>query len=62
MYLLLLTGDYYSPMEHVLSNGTSSYSDARQFEALRRGKAPNRKERRHPLQPAGAVSSYSVTL
>jgi hypothetical protein len=61
-YGLILSGEYYSPLEHVWGNDTAVYGDAALFEALRREKTPTFVEGRPRPQPAGTTSSYSVTL
>jgi hypothetical protein len=59
----LCEGEYYSPLEHVLSSGNAAYNEPRIFEEMRRENAPMLTDRRQCLRLAGAPDfHYRATL
>jgi hypothetical protein len=58
-YGLIISGEYYSPLEHVWVIDTAEYGDESLFEALRREKVPTFVEGRPRPQPA---ETHTATL
>jgi hypothetical protein len=58
--LQLSEGEYYSPLEHVLSSSDATYDEPRMFEEMRRENAPMLPHRRPWLRLTGAPDYHNI--